>query len=542
MILLIDNYDSFSYNLYQLIGSINPDIRVVRNDELTIGEIESLAPDAIILSPGPGRPSDAGIIVEAARHFAGKIPILGVCLGHQAICESFGATVSYAKHLMHGKPSPISVDTNCLLFHGLPETIQGARYHSLAVLEETLPEELVVCARTADGEVMAVRHRDFDVYGLQFHPESILTSNGRVIVSNFLSLIPSAPAENSSTAADSAAGSASPRFGKLLKSVIQGDNLDESSMTDAMNQLMSGAASGIQIASFLTALRLKGESTDEIVAAAAAMRQQARQFKPDFEVMDVVGTGGDELGTFNISPTSAFVAAAGGVKIAKHGNRAVSSRSGAADVLERLGVDINLSPEQSLEQLRRTGFCFLFAQKYHEASKAVAAVRKDLGIRTLFNILGPLANPAGAQRQLMGVYDERLLEPMARVLSRLGVVRGMVVRGRDGLDEATVSDATDVCEIRGGKIERFRLQPEDFGLSRAPVEQLIGGTPEQNAQITRDILSGKERGAKRDIVLLNAGLCLYLADKAETIKEGVRLAARLIDSGAAINKLKEATK
>ncbi len=535
MILLIDNYDSFSYNLFQLIGSINSDIRVIRNDQMTIEEIESLAPEAIILSPGPGRPSEAGILVSVAKHFAGKIPILGVCLGHQAICEAFGATVSYAKQLMHGKQSSISVDTSCLLFNGLPETIQAARYHSLAAVEDTIPESLLVCARTTDGEVMAVRSREGHVYGLQFHPESILTPNGRKIVANFLSLVSSTKQQDLLNPPPEI------EFSAILKNVIEGKNLDREKMAQAMNQLISGQVSGTQIASFLTALRLKGESIDEITAAAAIMRQRACQFKPDFEVMDVVGTGGDEIGTFNISTTSALVAAAGGVKIAKHGNRAVSSRSGAADVLEKLGINIGLSPQESLNQLRNTGFCFLFAQKYHEASKAVAAVRKELGVRTLFNILGPLANPAGAQRQLMGVYDSSLLEPIAGVLARLGVVRGMVVHGLDGLDEATVCNRTEICEIRGVKINRYSIQPEDFGLKRAPIEELIGGTPEQNAQITRNILSGIDRSAKRDVVLLNAGLCLYLADKADSIQNGIQLAGEIIDSCAAENKLKELT-
>ncbi|MDO4573970.1 MAG: bifunctional anthranilate synthase component II/anthranilate phosphoribosyltransferase [Planctomycetia bacterium] len=527
MILLIDNYDSFSYNLYQLVGTIlngESEIRVIRNDECTVAEIEAMKPEGILLSPGPGKPTDAGVCIDVVRYFAGKLPILGVCLGHQAICEAFDVTVSYAKHLMHGKPSAVHLDGTCHLFAGMPETISAARYHSLAAVPETMHKPLVVTAKSDDGEIMAVAHEKYDVYGVQFHPESILTPQGASILRNFLNLRKreAKPADPVKTA---------------IRSVIGGKDLDFETARTLMRGMMNGTVTSAQAASLLTALQLKGESVDEITACATVMREEAHCFTPEFDVMDIVGTGGDGVGTFNISTTTLFVVAAGGVPVAKHGNRAVSSKSGAADVLEKLGVRIDVSPQHSYAALKQLGVCFLFAQKYHTASRSVANVRSELGVRTLFNILGPLANPAGATLQLMGVFREGLVEPMARVLSHLGVRRGMVVYGEDGLDEATVTTRTKICEVHGETLKTSWITPEEMGLKRWALSDLVGGSAEENAAITRNLLSGRERGAKREIVLLNAGLCLYLAGKADTIPDGVTLAGTLIDSGEALRKL-----
>ena len=257
------------------------------------------------------------------------------------------------------------------------------------------------------------------------------------------------------------------------------------------------------------------------------------------DVLEIVGTGGDGANSFNISTTSALVIAAGGVPVAKHGNRAASSKSGAADVLEALGVKITVSPEESARILKKINICFLFAQNYHFAMKYVAPIRKELGIRTVFNILGPLSNPAGANMELMGVYDETLVEPLAQVMAKLGVVKGMVVYGQDKLDEISMSAPTTVCEIRDGWFQSYQIQPEQFGYNSCAKEELAGGTPEENAQITRDILEGREKGPKRQAVCLNAGASLYITGKAKTIEEGVRMAESLIDSGAAVKKLGE---
>lgn len=306
-----------------------------------------------------------------------------------------------------------------------------------------------------------------------------------------------------------------------------------------MDEIMSGQATPVQMSAYLTALALKGETIDEITASAAGMRAHCIKLLHNLDVLEIVGTGGDGSNSFNISTTSSLVIAAGGVPVAKHGNRAASSKSGAADVLETLGVKITLTPERSAEILKKINICFLFAQNYHIAMKYVAPIRKELGIRTVFNILGPLSNPAGANMELMGVYDQSLVEPLAQVMANLGVNRGMVVYGQDSLDEISMCAPTSVCEIRDGKFTSYEITPEQFGYERCEKGTLTGGTPAENAEITKAILKGEEKGPKRQAVCLNAGAALYIAGKAASIEEGVKLAESLIDSGAALKKLEE---
>lgn len=306
-----------------------------------------------------------------------------------------------------------------------------------------------------------------------------------------------------------------------------------------MDEIMSGQATPVQMSAYLTALALKGETIDEITASAAGMRAHCIKLLHNLDVLEIVGTGGDGSNSFNISTTSSLVIAAGGVPVAKHGNRAASSKSGAADVLEALGVKITLTPECSAEILKKINICFLFAQNYHIAMKYVAPIRKELGIRTVFNILGPLSNPAGANMELMGVYDQSLVEPLAQVMANLGVNRGMVVYGQDSLDEISMCAPTSVCEIRDGKFTSYEITPEQFGYERCEKGALTGGTPAENAEITKAILKGEEKGPKRQAVCLNAGAALYIAGKAASIEAGVKLAESLIDSGAALKKLEE---
>ena len=306
-----------------------------------------------------------------------------------------------------------------------------------------------------------------------------------------------------------------------------------------MDEIMSGQATPVQMSAYLTALALKGETIDEITASAAGMRAHCIKLLHNLDVLEIVGTGGDGSNSFNISTTSSLVIAAGGIPVAKHGNRAASSKSGAADVLEALGVKIILTPERSAEILKKINICFLFAQNYHIAMKYVAPIRKELGIRTVFNILGPLSNPAGANMELMGVYDQSLVEPLAQVMANLGVNRGMVVYGQDSLDEISMCAPTSVCEIRDGKFTSYEITPEQFGYERCEKGALTGGTPAENAEITKAILKGEEKGPKRQAVCLNAGAALYIAGKAASIEEGVKLAESLIDSGAALKKLGE---
>ncbi|MDR2134379.1 MAG: anthranilate phosphoribosyltransferase [Treponema sp.] len=317
------------------------------------------------------------------------------------------------------------------------------------------------------------------------------------------------------------------------------ENLGYEMARAVMDEIMEGKASDIQMAAFLTAMSVKGETIDEITASAAGMRSHCIRILHDMDVLEIVGTGGDHSNSFNISTTSALVISAAGIPVAKHGNRAASSKSGAADVLESLGVNISVPPEQSLSLLKNINLCFLFAQNYHISMKYVAPVRKELGIRTIFNILGPLVNPAGANMELLGVYDEDLIEPMAKVLVKLGVKSGMVVYGRDGLDEISTSSPTSVCELRPGSDGDFRsyvIEPEQFGFKRCGKEELAGGTPAENAKITRDILAGV-KGPRRDAVLLNSAAGIHIARPELSIADGIEIAAEIIDSGRALAQL-----
>ncbi len=327
---------------------------------------------------------------------------------------------------------------------------------------------------------------------------------------------------------------------EAIVKIVNKEDLTYDEAYNVMNEIMSGETTPTQNAAFLSALSTKSakaETTDEIAGCAAAMRDHATKVDTGMDVFEIVGTGGDNAQSFNISTTSAIIAAAGGMKVAKHGNRAASSKCGTADCLEALGVNIDQSPEKCIELLKEAGMCFFFAQKYHTSMKYVGAIRKELGFRTVFNILGPLTNPGSPAMQLLGVYDEYLVEPLARVLVSLGVKRGMVVYGQDKLDEISLSSPTSICEIKDGWYRSSVITPEDFGFEKCSKDDLKGGTPEENAQITRDILSGKERGAKRNATLLNAGAALYIGGKAESFKDGVELAAELIDSGKATETL-----
>ena len=328
--------------------------------------------------------------------------------------------------------------------------------------------------------------------------------------------------------------------------IVTKEDLTYDEAFQVMNEIMSGETTATQNAAFLAALSTKStraETIDEISGCAAAMRSHAIPVNTgDMDCLEIVGTGGDGAHSFNISTTSVFILAAAGVKVAKHGNRAASSQCGTADCLEALGVNIQQSPEDCVRLLREVGICFMFAQKYHTSMKYVGAIRKELGFRTVFNILGPITNPASPNYQLLGVYDEYLVEPLAKVLTSLGVKRGVVVYGQDKLDEISISAPTTVCDFGGGEYKTYTIQPEDFGFERATKDDIVGGTPEENARITMDILTGKERGEKRNVVLMNAGAALYAAGKADSITGGVKLAAEMIDSGKAAAKVEQFAK
>ncbi len=326
---------------------------------------------------------------------------------------------------------------------------------------------------------------------------------------------------------------------EAIVKIVNKEDLTYDEAYTVMNEIMSGETTPTQNAAFLAALSTKSakaETTDEIAGCAAAMRDNATKVDTGMDIFEIVGTGGDNAQSFNISTTSALVAAAGGMKVAKHGNRAASSLCGTADCLEALGVNIQQSPKRCIELLKKVGMCFFFAQKYHTSMKYVGPIRKELGFRTVFNILGPLTNPGSPKMQLLGVYDEYLVEPLAQVLIDLGVKRGMVVYGKDKLDEISMSAPTAVCEFKDGWFRSYTIAPEDFGFERCTKDDLKGGTPEENAKITRDILGGA-KGHKRNAVLMNAGAALYIGGKVETLKDGIALAAEIIDSGKALETL-----
>ena len=525
MILVIDNFDSFTYNLVQLVGELGHAVKVYRNDAVTPEEAEKLQPSHIIISPGPGTPRQAGVSMDMIRHFAGRVPILGVCLGHQAIGEVFGGRIVHAQALMHGKTSEIEHDGEGV-FSGLPQPFSAARYHSLAVERGSLPTCLAVSAWTADGEIMGLRHTEHEVEGVQFHPESVATPAGRKLLTNFLDR------SRRSTTVDLRAA-----IGKAA----EGKTLSREETEGAMRIIMSGEATPAQIAALITALRMRGESVDEITAAAVVMREKAtRVGRPtDRVVVDTCGTGGDGSHTFNISTVAALVAAGAGVTVAKHGNRSVSSTCGSADVLKELGVDVTMPPSRMETCLREAGIAFLFAPTLHAAMRHVIGPRREIGIRTLFNVLGPLSNPAGADAQLMGVYERRLVPVLAEVLGNLGLKRALVVHGSDGLDEITLTGPTYVAHLSNGGVREETLDPRTLGLAGCSPQDLVGGSPAQNARIALDILGGKDKGPRRNVVLLNAGAAILVSGIASDLEEGMARAAAAIDSGAALRRLEK---
>ncbi len=523
MILLIDNYDSFTYNLKQYLLELNQRVDVYRNDEITADEIEMLNPSHIIISPGPGRPENAGISVEVVNKYSGMIPILGVCLGHQSIVYAFGGKIINAKKLMHGKTSRISHDDKGI-FSGIPNNFEATRYHSLVAERDSLPDIFDISAECIDGDIMGIRHKKHLTEGIQAHPESILTAQGKNILKNFLEYTYMQKAEGAI-------------IKKALKTVIEKKDMSGDEAFNVMNEIMEGRATEAQIASFITALRLKGESLDEITAFAKVMRDKSVRIKPaSKELVDTCGTGGDESGSINISTASAFVSAGAGVKIAKHGNRSVSSKAGSADLLEALNVKIDISPESVAACIDEIGIGFLFAPALHPAMKYAIGPRREIGIRTVFNILGPLTNPARAEYQIMGVYSQDLVETLAGVLQRLGMKRGYVVSSDDGLDEISVSAPTLIAAVNEESIQVNKFNPEDVGYSVSSKDAIKGGDAADNAEIIKDVLAG-EKGPRRDIVCLNAGFAIAACKDIE-ISEGVKLAENSIDSSAAFNTLK----
>ena len=524
MLVLIDNYDSFTYNLVQYFGELGADIRVFRNDQVTMNQLISLNPSHLVISPGPGEPiKDDGISPDAIKHFTGKIPVLGVCLGHQALGAVFGGKVDRAQRLMHGKTSKVTHNGQGI-FKGIPSPFEAMRYHSLVVYDP-IPAELEVTAITPEEEIMGLKHREHQTFGVQFHPESILTEHGKQILKNFLDLNP-APVKGEQS-----------MLKPFIAKAINRTDLADAEAEEAMNIIMTGQATPAQIGAYLVALRMKGETIPEITGSVRAMRANAVKVKLDMNesVYDIVGTGGDGAHTFNISTAAAFVLAGTGRKVAKHGNRAASSQCGSADVLSALGVNLELTAEQVAQAIEQVGIGFMFAPKFHPAMKHAIGPRKEIGQRTIFNILGPLTNPAGANIQLTGVFDAKLTEPLAHVLKELGSRAALVIHGANGLDELNTTGANRVSHLKNNTVETYDLNPTDLGLAQSTVQDLRGGTPDESAVMMRDILSGKLNGARRDAVLLNAAAAV--AAETSDFRSALEEVAASLESGKALSKL-----
>jgi anthranilate phosphoribosyltransferase len=525
-IALIDNYDSFTYNLVQFLGELGADIKVFRNDQVTLNELVALAPTHLVISPGPGEPlRDSGISNQAILHFTGKIPVLGVCLGHQCLGAIYGGKVDRSPYLMHGKTSPVHHNGQ-EIFKDIPTPFQAMRYHSLVVYEP-VPAELEVMATAPEGEVMALRHRQHPTFGVQFHPESILTEHGKVLLKNFLNLRPLAINLSEAT-----------RLRAFIAKAINRTDLTSSEAEEAMNVIMSGEATPAQISAYLVALRMKGETVDEIAGSVRAMRSKALHValaNRKEAVYDIVGTGGDGAHTFNISTAAAFVLAGTGRTVAKHGNRAASSQCGSADVLAALGVNLELTPEQVGQTIDQVGIGFMFAQKFHPAMKHAGGVRREISQRTIFNILGPLCNPAGADIQLTGVYSPDLTETLAYALQELGARAALIVHGAGNTDELNTCGPNRVSHLKDGTVSTYELDPRELGLPRATIQDLRGGLPAEAALMMQNLLRGRINGALRDTVLLNTAAVISAEDG--NIGAALEEAAEALDSGKALAKL-----
>lgn len=523
MILLIDNYDSFTFNIFQYLKEVSEqEVMVARNDCITTGEIDELQPDMLIAGPGPGRPAEAGRLVEILLHCMPKMPVLGICLGHQAIVHALGGNIVPARHIVHGKSERIRLNGKGV-FRAMPSAAVFTRYHSLAAEAASLPEELEISARSEDGEIMGVQHRHLPVEGIQFHPESIASEYGRKLLQNFIEY----------------QRDPYPLRETLLQ-CIGGTHLSFDLARGFMDELTAGNLTSSQISAYLVSLNAKGITADEIAGCASVLQKKRLPISLRMPVLDTCGTGGDGAGTFNISSMAALVAAGAGAAVAKHGNRAVSSLSGSADFYSELGLRIDLKPDESQQLIHETGFGFLFAPIYHSAMRHAAAVRRELGFKTIMNLLGPLSNPAGAKYQLLGVYDPAYCVPMAQAAIKLGVERVLVVHGNDGLDEISVSTTTKtVYADAAGRLEEGLFDPQEHGLPLYPPEELQGGSAEDNAAEARRILAGEGRPAIRESVLLNAGAALYVYGAAESIIAGYSLAKAALEAGRVAEKLQQ---
>ncbi|NLY04374.1 MAG: anthranilate phosphoribosyltransferase [Campylobacter sp.] len=520
MILIIDNYDSFVYNIYQYIRELSDDdVKCVRNDEITLDEILHLNPTHIVLSPGPKHPKDSKICLEILNSNL-EIPILGVCLGYQAIAYAYGANIKQCELPLHGKTSTLKLTTDSVLFKGLPKEFEVMRYHSLYV--DDLPDTLKITAKSGDM-IMAIEHVSKPIYGILFHPESYFTQYGKMIIKNFLNLT-----ENLDKNKELHMENLAPFMIKLQKGFPL-DGTDYEVICKAMNDKNYDI---VQLAGLLVLISEKSLYADSLSAFVRNILKYSITYSDPGEYFDIVGTGGDRLKTINISTTTAFILAALGVKVAKHGNRAITSKSGSSDALSALKIPMSQSIENNVRLLDEKGLAFFHAPLFHKITAEVKEVRDRLKIGTVFNMLGPLLNPNLALKyQIAGNYLEEVNELMAQTLMNLGRKRALVVHGMDGMDEITLCDETLIHEVRDGKIIEYCVTPEQFDFKRAFHKDLEGGTGEENGKILEATLKGELNGPKLDIVVLNAMFGLYCVGKTKTPAEGKEIILKAIKDG-----------
>ena len=534
MILMIDNYDSFVFNVEQYLKEMTDDeVITVRNDAITIDDIKKMNPSKIIFSPGPKHPKDSGICLEILNNTyeLGNIPILGICLGHQAIGMNFGGEIKRLENPLHGKTSEITVlSENSVLFKNLPKKFKVMRYHSLYV--DDIPENLEVTAKSEDEVAMAVEHKSKNIFGIQFHPESIFTEYGKNMIRNFLNIEVSETLQNDENSKNTNEKGNFIDMNKYLKKLQENIALTDTDFREICKIIDSKNYDIVQLGALLVLISEKSLYPESLTAFVKNILEYSTTFEDDSDMIDVCGTGGDGFKTINISTAVAFIVGAMGVNVAKHGNRAISSKSGSSDVLDKLGVPLENSLANQIEKLHVKNLAFFHAPFFHKLVGEVREVRSRLGIRTVFNILGPLLHPnTKLKYQLVGLYHEPVHRLYAETLQLLGREHALVVRGNDGLDEITICDDTKIIEVKGDQILEYTISPESFGFKRAFHSEIEGGTPEENAEILIKILKGEEKSAKFDIVVLNAMFALYTADVVDHPAKAKDMVLEAIESG-----------
>ncbi|MCX8655711.1 bifunctional anthranilate synthase glutamate amidotransferase component TrpG/anthranilate phosphoribosyltransferase TrpD [Gilliamella sp. B2894] len=536
-ILFIDNIDSFTYNLVDQLRNSQHHVTIYRNTipaDVIVEKLSQMQNPILMLSPGPGAPSEAGCMPELLKRLKGKLPIIGICLGHQAIVESYGGSIVPAGDILHGKASLIEHDEQAM-FKGLPNPLPVARYHSLK--GENIPKTLTINA-LCHNIVMAVRNDEDRVCGFQFHPESILTIQGVKLLEQTIEWALNPSQQTAQPKQEAIIDKQEYNIQPILNKLYLGQVLSQQESKILFNLIIQGKIEPTVLATAIISMKVRGEKPDEIAGAAQALLENADSFAiPDYAFTDIVGTGGDGTNSINISTASAFVAAALGYKVAKHGNRGVSSKSGSSDVLSALGIKLNMPAEDSRKALDELGVCFLFAQQYHSGFRHAAPVRQQLKTRTIFNVLGPLINPSRPKRILLGVYHPDLIKPIAETLTMLGYTHAYVVHG-SGMDEVAIHGETQVAEVHNGKIRYFTLTPQDFGLQQYTLKDIEGGTPEMNRDMLIAILQGHGKPAHEAAIAANVAMLMSLFGQSD-LKQNAKQAIEMMRSGKAYQLLQQ---